>query len=792
MTLYRTLVLAFLTAITFAVSSFSYAQDFDYEEVHKILDNKQEALDSYEVIFTDDSLNTKELFNKRQEIKQIRTDVQDTTEKLRPVLDIVSADMLDLGPAPVAEEGEDPIPEPENIQQLRKELGKQKRQLEGLILQAEAIVSKSMRFQERIAELRREKFLYRILETERSPFSGTLWISAFENYEMQYSKLLLSFRDILQKDPSVYALLAALIVFLGVLIIGRYYSIRHLKSRLAELAEGRSKYKLALVSSSALISMFAVAVGFAIIQQSFMAQGIISEGNLTFSGEILIFSGFLFYVFIVTSRFYVGGIIRQGTRWIACVAALLFVLDAVLLETGGAMGTGVDLAVAQTYLFTSVYGLLMIFGSLYTYKFTEETGGSFYLPRNTFLFIGGLGLFILACNVFGYASLARYIFEKSVSLVSFLVFLAMLRAIARSTLRQIDNFFHKDADDGGERLVLFWLGLVVDVVIITLCLPLAAGIIGVEWVEIQDWVVQAFWGFNIGSVNISIANISIGVFVFLALLFGTRMVQRVLSEKILPKTRLDMSVRHSLIQLLGYLGLIISMMAGISAVGFDLTNLALIAGALSVGIGFGLQSIVSNFVSGLILLFERPIKVGDWVMLNSGEGFVKKISVRATEIETLDKTSIIVPNSELISSSVKNWTYKDRIGRVSITVGVTYDCNPHQVREILLECAKEHPSVLSHPAASVLFKDFGDSALIFDLRVFVRNIRERYDISTDLRFMIWDRLKEEGIEIPFPQRDLHIRSQSHVLELANLQNYSPEPKTSAPVETGEKINDDDE
>ena len=137
---------------------------------------------------------------------------------------------------------------------------------------------------------------------------------------------------------------------------------------------------------------------------------------------------------------------------------------------------------------------------------------------------------------------------------------------------------------------------------------------------------------------------------------------------------------------------------------------------------------------------------------------MKKISVRATEIETLDRTSIIIPNSELISSSVKNWTHKDRIGRVIITVGVSYNCDPKRVHDLLLEVARDNGSVLSSPLPSIHFRDFGDSALIFDLRVFLRNITDKFAVATTLRLEIWEKLKAEGIEIPFPQRDLHIRS----------------------------------
>ncbi len=460
-------------------------------------------------------------------------------------------------------------------------------------------------------------------------------------------------------------------------------------------------------------------------------------------------------------------IIRPTTQWVACLTGFLFAIDQIILEFSGNMGAGVEFAVLQSYVFTSLFGLLILTGSVFAYRAAGKKN-NFFLPQQAFLFFAFGAAFLLAANFFGYVALSRIVFEKCVVLIAFLTFILMVRSVARSFLRQIDNSFHKPVPGSEkqeeERLLLFWLGLSLDLVIFSLCLPLTAGLIGVDWLEVQETAVHAFWGFNIGNVNISLANIAVGLGVFLLLLFVTRMFQKVVNDKILPKTRLESSIRQSLIQLLGYLGLIVSMMAGISAVGFDLSNLALIAGALSVGIGFGLQSIVSNFVSGLILLFERPIKVGDWVVVNSGEGIVKKISVRATEIETFDKSSIIVPNSELISSSVRNWNFNDRTGRIIIPLGVSYDSDPRKVREILLDCAREHPSVLSHPAPIVLFKDFADSALLFELRAIIRNIREGIDVSTDLRFMIWDKLKEENIEIPYPQRDLNVKLDAKILE----------------------------
>jgi small-conductance mechanosensitive channel len=208
---------------------------------------------------------------------------------------------------------------------------------------------------------------------------------------------------------------------------------------------------------------------------------------------------------------------------------------------------------------------------------------------------------------------------------------------------------------------------------------------------------------------------------------------------------------------LGYTGYLLSLIIAVSYGGVDFTDIAIVAGALSVGIGFGLQSIINNFVSGLILLVERPFKAGDWIVVGNEEGYVKKINVRSTEVMTFNRATLTVPNSELITKTVKNWTHKGTLGRVIVSVGVSYDADPEQVRDILLKCASQHTEVRGNPEPSVVFSNFGDSALEFELRAFIVNVDRRLGVGSDLRFTIFQALKSAGIEIPFPQRDIHIK-----------------------------------
>ena len=267
-----------------------------------------------------------------------------------------------------------------------------------------------------------------------------------------------------------------------------------------------------------------------------------------------------------------------------------------------------------------------------------------------------------------------------------------------------------------------------------------------------------FFGFEIGGFSFSISTLLLAVALFALGYVITIALRNWLNSKYLPTTNLDIGISNSISTVFGYVGFILAAIIAVSAAGLDLSNLAIVAGALTVGVGFGLQSIVNNFVSGLILLAERPIKAGDWVETSGGQGYVKKISVRSTEIETFDRSTVIVPNSNLITEVVTNWTHENKSGRIIIPVGVGYDSDPEQVREILLDCAKQQKRVLGRPEPVVYFMDFGASSLDFQLRCFLGDINYALSVSSDLRFEILKALREANIEIPYPQRDVHIRS----------------------------------
>lgn len=269
-------------------------------------------------------------------------------------------------------------------------------------------------------------------------------------------------------------------------------------------------------------------------------------------------------------------------------------------------------------------------------------------------------------------------------------------------------------------------------------------------------------GFTIGSFRIAPLQIAFGIALFAVLLTFVRWFRQDTLPKWVRNTNLDHGGREAVVTISGYVGVLLAALIGLSIAGFDFTSLAIIAGALSVGIGFGLQNIVNNFVSGIILLFERPIRTGDWIVVGNTEGYVRKISIRSTQIETFDRADVIVPNSELISTQVTNWMLHDSWGRVIIPIGVAYGSDVRKVEKILIECASEHSLVIKESTRvnppRVIFRGFGDSSLNFELRCFISQVDSRLSTLSDLNFAIEKALRDNEIEIPFPQRDLHLRS----------------------------------
>ena len=287
--------------------------------------------------------------------------------------------------------------------------------------------------------------------------------------------------------------------------------------------------------------------------------------------------------------------------------------------------------------------------------------------------------------------------------------------------------------------------------------------------QIRGYMVN---GFDIGDFRIIPSRILWAVLIFGIIVILSGWVRSQLENNWLRMTTMGAGARDAMVTIIGYIMFLVALLAGLSAAGFDFSNIAIVAGALSVGIGFGLQNIVNNFVSGLILLFERPIRKGDWIVVGTTEGVVKDIHIRSTIIQTFDRSDVIVPNSELISNQVTNWVLSSEMGRAVIPVGVAYGSDTEKVRDILMTIAEENEDVMktgSAPKPKVLFRAFGDSSLNFELRVFLHSVDSRISIVSDINFAIDKAFRKENIEIPFPQRDLHVKSLPENFKIDNSE-----------------------
>lgn len=369
-----------------------------------------------------------------------------------------------------------------------------------------------------------------------------------------------------------------------------------------------------------------------------------------------------------------------------------------------------------------------------------------------------------ALSLLGYIRLSEFIINRFIvsALIIGIYYIIdkLLRVIFHQVLRF--KFWIRTLKINRRTLVKseFWFSLLLSPVLWVLAGLTILAVWGVSvdilLVNVKNFLV----GFNFGGVHVSITSILLGIFTFFFSLFLFKLLRGSFQNGKLSNIDMDEGVRNSVVTSIGFIGFVFSLILGIAVMGGSFGSIAIIAGALSFGAGLGLQNIVSNLVAGLTILFERPIKLGDWVIINGQEGIVKQISMRSTTLESGNKASIIIPNSDILSSSLINMTYANRMGRAEITVGVDYDSDIALVRQTLLDIAAENPNVLQNPPPSVSFSNLGASSLDFQLNCYTANVYNKGGITDAIREEIVNRFRKLNINIPYPQQVVHLLKDS--------------------------------
>jgi small-conductance mechanosensitive channel len=407
----------------------------------------------------------------------------------------------------------------------------------------------------------------------------------------------------------------------------------------------------------------------------------------------------------------------------------------------------------------------------------------------------GIVTAIIVCALTGYLPMARFLGQQLIVTGSILSLVYLL-------LLWVDGFVQGIGDESTaigrwlKRTARFeWreqlalpLSLVLKFAVLVLAVPFLMLQWGYTWPDIREWYRQLFFGLHIGNTEVTFGALIASIIVFGLGYAAARLFQSWLDAQVLQPAGISGGVRHSIKTGVGYLGIMVAALAAFSYAGFNLSSLAIVAGALSVGIGFGLQNLVNNFVSGVILLAERPIRVGDLVVVGGEQGYVRKISVRSTELETFDRANVLIPNSYFISEKVKNWTFRNNVSRISISVGVAYGSDARQVQAALLAVAQKHPEVLTAPAPAVTLDEFAAANITFTLYAFIGDVTRSAAIRTDLAIGILDAFAEAGIAIPSGRNEITVRNLDSLRDMI-LQNGSL-PGAKSPGNGGSKSRSD--
>jgi len=709
----------------------------------------------------------------RNQLEGLARDLVQSSVAFRPRLTEINTRLEQIGPPP----GEGEPAEPEVLKAERAALQQEKAEINALLGEAENLSLRINRLIEQVAQLRRDLFAtqlskrYDITVALSTQVVGDLAAEARDVYQRFSSWLRFvtqyKLRSVLL--AAFFALSAAALLLIG----GRRAFGRLIQADPAQEAPSYLS-RLSVAFWSTFLPSLALAV---FLAATYFFLGYFNVLRPDIADILATLFNVIATVYFITRlaraafsprlpNWRVVPVETQAAArlfWLTWTTAVVTGIDFVLTRVNAVLGSPLSLTIAKSLVATVIVGVLVVLiGSVKPFR--DEEGRPKPWPALLRYPVQAIGLATIVAAVLGYIGLARFISLQIVVTGAILatMYIGHLSARALSDFgaftqtalgRRLDRRF--DFDESVEDQIGLGVSVVIHLLVLAIGIPLILLQWGFQWGDITTWAVNIVREVRIGSISFSLIGILTGLFVFLVGYFATRWFQSWLDGSVMARGRVDAGVRNSIRTVVGYAGLAIAALIGVSAAGINLTSLALIAGGLSLGIGFGLQNVVQNFVSGLILLAERPFKAGDWIVAGGVSGTVRKISVRATEIETFQRQTVILPNSELINAAVGNWTHKNKLARTEVRIVAAYGCDPRRVQQLLLEVARGLPMVLRNPEPFVALTNIADIGLEFEVRVFVTDVYNSGTVQNELRFAILDMFQREGIVLSFAPRAFH-------------------------------------
>jgi small-conductance mechanosensitive channel len=717
-----------------------------------------------------------ELQRLRQSLDPLRDELRILIDEALPAFEQAKSQLEQLGPRPDKGATESP-----DITREREQREKAMSELDDLIKLGRTLALRVDQLVTEIADRRRAFLTKQLFSRSKSLLSPELWLQAAQALPGDMAALSQMAQEwaghiAVQIWTGRAAALGAALAAAAALFWGRARLLPGLQRWIDRIA-GNSQLGLVLGAVLKVIAgTLPAALGCVLVFSVATQSGLVPE-RFEPVREAL-FSGIVFWVFITSlvgallapdapeRRFF--GVADRNARILSRMfrrAALVLIVAKFIESLLQASAAALSLSITVRGLFCVAFALAIARG-LYKLRDSDEgeenclgphvpVDGARVAPLRILGWAGALT--ILGAALAGFISLATFLTEQAAWLFVIAVIATVVLFLADGLTQEVLKPQSRisralQLNVGLRQRAVEQIGVVgaglVKLIVLIIAAMLALAPWGVESGDLFSSLKAAFFGFRVGDITLSLATLIYAALLLAIGIAATRSFQRWLDNKLLPVTDIDSGLRNSIRTGAGYIGFLAAGAIAVSALGFSLDKLTIVAGALSVGIGFGLQSVVSNFVSGLILLWERPIRVGDLIVAGEGDGVVKRINVRSTEIETPDRSVVIIPNSNLISGVVKNRVRADRTGRVVISLSVPRNSDPGWVRGILMDAAQEHGDVLADPPPRVLFKKIGDATLEFDLVCVVGEIDVAARVTSDLHFVIHKRLAENNITAP--------------------------------------------